>query len=143
MSRCLHFKLSVLGVLRDHILRVTQLGLSREYSRITQLFIHALLGNSSAPGVLRDNSSVASVNGVYVSRHSHVISSMNYMHWLLVPEMNWAAFLIVGFMWTFVAFFFGTSCQSVFIIKTEKKKNPNFEIEIEISRPAKCRPGTN
>ena len=64
MSRCLHFKLSVLGVLRDHILRVTQLGHSREYSRINQLFTHAFLGNSSDPGVLRDNSSVAGVNGV-------------------------------------------------------------------------------
>mgnify|MGYP001795472475 CR=1 FL=1 len=52
MSRCLYFK------------QVTQLGHFREYSRITQLFTHTLLGNSSDPGVLRDNSSVASVNGI-------------------------------------------------------------------------------
>ena len=64
MSRCLHFKLTVLGVLRDHTLRVTQLGHSREYYWITRPFTHAFLGNSSDPGVLRDKSCVAIVNGV-------------------------------------------------------------------------------
>ena len=66
MSRCLHYKLSGHGVLRDHILRVTQMGLYREFSWITRPFTHAFLGNSSNMGVLRDNSSVAGVNGVNI-----------------------------------------------------------------------------
>ena len=58
VSCCLHFKLSDLGVLRDHILRVTQLqGHIREHSQITQPFTQWFLGNSSDPVVLRDTSS--------------------------------------------------------------------------------------
>ena len=71
VSRRLHFKLGDLGLLLDHILRVTQLGHSQEYSRITWPYTHIFLVNSSGSGVLRYNSSFASVNGVIDSLLSY------------------------------------------------------------------------